>query len=183
MKVRHWRGGGREGRGQAGRVGHSGQKEILPEGGIDQMYWSQWMKVRHWRGGGREGKGGAEGRQKILPGGQNWSNVLILMKVRHWGGGGREGRAGEGRMEGREILPGGWNWSNVLIQMKVRHWGGGPPSNRGVWRPLPLCSTAYGGRGREGGRREGGYRLIISVSWLSTTETHAHVTSHFRWPG
>ena len=31
-----------------------------------------------------------------------------------------------------------------------------------------------------GGEREGGYRLIISVSWLSTTETHAHVTSHFR---
>ena len=52
-----------------------------------------------------------------------------------------------------------------------------------------------GGRGREGaqvewraggkGAREEGaggriYRLIISVSWLSTTETHAHVTSHFR---
>ena len=47
------------------------------------------------------------------------------------------------------------------------------------------------GRGRAGqrGRKEilpggggwnweGGYRLI-SVSWLSTTETHAHVTSHF----
>ena len=40
------RGGrGREGRGagggeggREGRVGHSGQKEILPEGGIDQMY-------------------------------------------------------------------------------------------------------------------------------------------------
>ena len=32
---------GREGRGaggRKGRVGHSGQKEILPEGGIDQMY-------------------------------------------------------------------------------------------------------------------------------------------------
>ena len=130
---------------------------------------------------GRRGEGG--GQKEILPGGHNWSNVLILMKVRHWGGGGREGRAGEGRMEGREILPGGWNWSNVLIQMKVRHWGGGPPSNLGVWRPLPLCSTAYGGGGWEGGRREGGYRLIISVSWLSTTETHARVTSHFRWPG
>ena len=24
--------------GREGRVGHSGQKEILPEGGIDQMY-------------------------------------------------------------------------------------------------------------------------------------------------
>ena len=33
------RGRGREGRGQAGgRVGQRGQKEILPEGGIDQMY-------------------------------------------------------------------------------------------------------------------------------------------------
>ena len=30
-------GGGREG-GREGRVGHSGQKEILTEGGIDQMY-------------------------------------------------------------------------------------------------------------------------------------------------
>ena len=30
------RGGGAGGR--EGRVGHSGQKEILPEGGIDQMY-------------------------------------------------------------------------------------------------------------------------------------------------
>ena len=30
-------GGRREG-GREGRVGHSGQKEILPEGGIDQMY-------------------------------------------------------------------------------------------------------------------------------------------------
>ena len=28
---------GRDG-GREGRVGHSGQKEILPEGGIDQMY-------------------------------------------------------------------------------------------------------------------------------------------------
>ena len=28
----------------------------------------------------------------------------------------------------------------------------GPPSNLGVWRPLPLCSTACGGGGREGGR-------------------------------
>ena len=89
--------------------------------------------------------------------------------------GGREGRVGGGWKGGKCYL-GGWNWSNVLIQMKVRHWGGGPPSNLGVWRPL-------WGRGREGGRREGGYRLIISVSWLSTTETHAHVTSHFRWPG
>ena len=35
-------------------------------------------------------------------------------------------------------------------------------------------------RGREGGRREGGYRLIVSVFWLSTTETQAPVTSHFR---
>ena len=31
------RGGGQAG-GREGRVGHSGQKEILPEGGIDQMY-------------------------------------------------------------------------------------------------------------------------------------------------
>ena len=30
-------GGGQAGR-REGRVGHSGQKEILPEGGIDQMY-------------------------------------------------------------------------------------------------------------------------------------------------
>ena len=34
---REGRGGRREG-GREGRVGHSGQKEILPEGGIDQMY-------------------------------------------------------------------------------------------------------------------------------------------------
>ena len=190
---------GREGEGRGGaggregRVGQRGQKEILPEGGIDQMYWSQWrwgieegreggggqaggreggeggqaggrggqrgrrkfyLRVElikridpnegealksgregGGRGGGqaggregwREGRVGHSGQKEILPGGQNWSNVLILMKVRHWGGVGREGRAGEGRMEGREILPGGWNWSNVLIQMKVRHWGGGPP--------------------------------------------------------
>ena len=45
MKVRHWRGAGGGGRGgEGGRReggkggGHSGQKEIFPEGGIDQMY-------------------------------------------------------------------------------------------------------------------------------------------------
>ena len=27
-------------------------------------------------------------------------------------------------------------------------------ANLGVWRPLPPCSTAAGGGGREGGRRE-----------------------------
>ena len=35
---REGRGGGRREGGREGRVGHSGQKEILPEGGIDQMY-------------------------------------------------------------------------------------------------------------------------------------------------
>ena len=118
--------------------------------------------------GRREGgKGGAEGN---FTWGRNWSNVLIPMKVRHWKGGGAEGR--------QKILPKGQNWSNVLIPMKVRHWGGGPPSNLGVWRPLPpLFHCLWGWAG---GRI---YRLIISVSWLSTTETQAPVTSHFRWPG
>ena len=32
------RGGGGQAGGREGRVGYSGQKEILPEGGIDQMY-------------------------------------------------------------------------------------------------------------------------------------------------
>ena len=51
----------------------------------------------------------------------------------------------------------------------------------GLAPPTPLFHCLWGrGGGREGGRREGGYRLIISVSWLSTTETHAHVTPHFR---
>ena len=172
--------------GREGRVGQRGQKEILPEGGIDQMYWSQWRwgieegreggRGGGGQAGGREGRVGQRGQKEILPGGQNLSNVLILMKVRHWGGGGREGRAGEGRMEGREILPGGgidqmywskWRWG-IGEGVHLQTWGSGAP---------------YGGGGREGGRREGGYRLIISVSWLSTTETHAHVTSHFRWPG
>ena len=35
--------------------------------------------------------------------------------------------------------------------------------------PLPPFHCLWG--------REGGYRLIISVSWLSTTETQAPVTS------
>ena len=188
MKVRHWRGGGRGEGGEGGQAGGReggwgivGRRKFYLRGELIKCIdLNEGEALKRGREGG-EGRG--RGAAENFTWGWNWSNVLILMKVRHWGGGGREGMAGEGRMEGMEILPGGWNWSNVLIQMKVRHWGGGPPSNLGVWRPLPLCSTAYGGGGREGGRREGGYRLIISVSWLSTTETHAHVTSHFRWPG
>ena len=85
-------------------------------------------------------------------------------------------------MEGREILPGGVELIKCIYPNEGEalrrdrgvgtegQWnrgvGGARPSNLGVWRPLPLCSTAYGGGGREGGRREGGHRLIISVSWL-----------------
>ena len=42
--------------------------------------------------------------------------------------------------------------------------------------PTPLFHRLWG----RGGGLEGGYRLIISVSRLSTTETHAPVTSLFR---
>ena len=49
-----------------------------------------------------------------------------------------------------------------------------------TFKPGGLAPPMGAGGEREGGGREGGYRLIISVSWLSTTETHAHVTSHFR---
>ena len=157
MKVRHWRGGGRE-----GRVGHSGQKEILPEGGIDQMYWSQWRwGIEEGAGGrgGREGRVGHSGQKEILPGGQNWSNVLILMKVRHWGGGGREGRTG-GRMEGREILPGGggidqmywskWRWG-IEEGVHLQTWGSGAP--------YPSVPPPMGA----GGEREGGGREDIGL--------------------
>ena len=72
-----------------------------------------------------------------------------------------EGGAGQGRGGGRKFYLG-----VELIKCIDPNEGealrsrGGPPSNLVVWRPLPLCSTAYGGGGREGGRREGGYRLL-----------------------
>ena len=48
----------------------------------------------------------------------------------------------------------------------------GPTFNPGVWRPLyPSVPPPMGA----GGEREGGGREDIG-----TTETHAHVTSHFR---
>ena len=88
---------------------------------------------------------------------------------------------GKGRAEGAE---GNFTWGVELI--KCIDPNEGEALRRGsTFKPGSLAppTTAYGGGGGggwEGGRREGGYRLIISVSWLSTTETHAFVTSHFR---
>ena len=149
--------GGKGGWGRGGRVGQRGQKEILPEGGIDQMYWSQWRWGIEEGAGGR-GRAGQRGGRKFYLGAElikcidlNEGEALRRGAVEGAGGGGEDGREGN--------FTWGWNWSNVLIQMKVRHWGGGPPSNLGVWRPLPLCSTAYGG----GGEREGGGREDIGL--------------------
>ena len=87
---------------------------------------------------------------------------------------GREGGEGRGRGAAENCT-----WGAELIKCIDPNEGEalrrGSTFKPGVWRPLPPCSTAYGGGGREGG-----YRLIISVSWLSTTETQAPVTSHFR---
>ena len=64
-------------------MGQRGQKEILPEGGIDQMYidpneGEALKRGREgggrggWRReGGREGRVGHSGQKEILPGGQN----------------------------------------------------------------------------------------------------------------
>ena len=108
--------------------------------------------------GGREREGGQGAREEGARGGGG---------ERRAGGG---GKGGGGRREGgRE----GWgrdpNEGEALRRGSTFKPGGLAP-------PTP-CSTAGGGR-REGGGRED--RLIISVSWLSTTETHAFVTSHFR---
>ena len=105
--------------------------------------------------------------------------------------GGRGGREGEGGHAGR--MEGGWGRGGrtkfylrvELIKCIDPNEGealrrGSTFKPGGLAPPTPLFHRLRGGGGREGGRREGRYRLIISVSWLSTTETHAHVTSHFR---
>ena len=84
-------------------------------------------------------------------------------------------------MEGREILPGGVELIKCIDPNEgeaLRRGSTFKPG--GLAPPTPLFHRLWGRGARGGGRREGGYRLIISVSWLSTTETHAHVTSHFR---
>ena len=90
-----------------------------------------------------------------------------------------KGGEGQGRGGGRKFyLGGGIKW---IDPNEGEALGRGSTFKPGGLAPPTPCSTAYGGGGgREGGRREGEYRLIISVSWLSTTETHAFVTSHFR---
>ena len=92
-----------------------------------------------------------------------------------------EGRGRACRAEGAE---GNFTWGVELIKCIDPNEGealrrGSTFKPGGLAPPTPLFHRLWG-RGREGGRREGGYRLIISVSWLSTTETHASVTSHFR---
>ena len=89
---------------------------------------------------------------------------------------------GEGRGRGAaENFTWGAEWIKCIDPNEGEALSRGSPFKPVVWRPLPPCSTAAGGGGgREGVRREGGYRLIISVSWLSTTDTQAPVTSHFR---
>ena len=96
------------------------------------------------------------------------------------GRGGWKGREGQDRGGGRKFYLGvelikciDPNEGEALRRGSTFKPGGLAP-------PAPLFHRLWGAGGREGGRREGGYRLIISVSWLSTTETHALVTSHFR---
>ena len=102
--------GGREGGGAEGAEGNftwgrNWSNVLIP------------MKVRHWRGGGREGKGGAEGRQKILPGGAelikcidpNEGEALRRGAVERGGRGrdGWKGGEGQGRRGGRKFYLGG----------------------------------------------------------------------------
>ena len=93
---------------------------------------------------------------------------------------------GRGRAEGAE---GNFTWGVELIKCIDPNEGealrrGSTFKPGGLAPPMPPVpppmGVGGGEGGREGGGREGGYRLIISVSWLSTTETHAFVTSHFR---
>ena len=72
------RGGGQAG-GREGRVGQRGQKEILTEGGIDQMYWSQWRwGIEEGReGGGAGGREGGEGGAEGAEGNFTWGAELI----------------------------------------------------------------------------------------------------------
>ena len=84
---------------------------------------------------------------------------------------------GKGGAEGRQkILPRGAELIKCIDPNEGEALRRGSTFKHGGLAPPTPCSTAYGG----GGGREGGYRLIISVSWLSTTETQAPVTSHFR---
>ena len=92
---------------------------------------------------------------------------------------GRKGGEGRGRGAAENFT-----WGAELIKCIDPNEGealrrGSTFKPGGLAPPTPLFHRLWG-RGREGGRREGGYRLIISVSWLSTTETQAPVTSHFR---
>ena len=236
------------GRREGGREG--GQKEILPEGEIDQMYWSQWRWGIEEGAGGR-GRAEQRGGRKFYLGGRidqmywsQWRRGIEEGAVERGGRGrdGWKGGEGHGRRGGRKfylggagfpagfpLLGGSWrtlegsSLGRLGVKNKVSKifWGSNwffgrslpPPKKNGPagnpvggidqmhwskWRwgieegvhlqtwgsgaPYPLFHRLWG-RGREGGRREGGYRLIISVSWLSTTETHALGTSHFRWPG
>ena len=127
-----------------------------------------------WRAGGRGRAGGAGGRggrgRRRKAGGKFYLRVELIKCIDPNEGEalkrGREGEGAEGggQAGGREGRVGQRGQKEILPEGGIDQMG-----------PLPPCSTAYGG-----GRREGGYRLIISVSWLSTTETQAPVTSHFR---
>ena len=79
------------------------------------------------------------------------------------GRGGWKGGEGQGRRGGRKFYLG-----VELIKCTDPNEGEalrrGPTFKPGGLAPPTPCSTAYAGGGREGGRREGGYRLIISVS-------------------
>ena len=131
------RGEGGEGEGggrREGKGGAEGWKEILPGGGIDQMYWSQWRRGieegvggkgggRRRTGGRREeggrGRAGQRGGRKFYLGGGGGIDQIYWSQWR-WGiekgvgegGGWQEGVEREGggreRQRGRkEILPGG----------------------------------------------------------------------------
>ena len=163
-------GGGRrgieegEGGGREGRVGEGGGREGRVRGG----------------GGGVDG-----GREGGIGGTRTFYLRAELIKCIDPNEGealkaGREGGEGWGRGAAEHFT-----WRAELIKCIDPNEGealrrGSTFKPGGLAPHAPLFHRLWGAGGQEVGRREGGYRLIISVSWLSTTETHELVTLHFR---